>query len=47
PQFPPIGDRVIIALQTIASGQASPADAMKALQKDAESMLEKEGVKIR
>ena len=47
PQFPPIGDRVIIALQTIASGQATPTDAMQALQKDAESLLEKEGVKIR
>lgn len=46
PQFPPIGDRVAIALQTIASAQATPADAMRALQKDAESLLEKEGVKI-
>ncbi|MCC6174874.1 MAG: extracellular solute-binding protein [Chloroflexi bacterium] len=47
PQFPPIGDRVIIAIQSIASGQAKAADAMKALQKDAEGLLEKEGVKVR
>ena len=46
PQFPPIGDRVIIAMTAIASGQASVADGMKALQKDAEGILEKAGVKI-
>ena len=47
PQFPPIGDRVIIAITAIASGQTTAADGMKALQKDAESILEKAGVKIR
>jgi multiple sugar transport system substrate-binding protein len=47
PQFPPIGDRVIIALTGIASGQTKTADGMRALQKDAESILEKAGVKIR
>lgn len=47
PQFPPIGDRVIIALTAIASGQTTAADGMKALQRDAESLLRKEGVKIR
>ncbi len=47
PQFPPVGDRVTIAIQSIASGQATAADAMKSLQKDAESLLEKEGVKVR
>jgi multiple sugar transport system substrate-binding protein len=46
PQFPPVGDRVIIAMTAIASGQASVADGMKALQKDAEGILEKAGVKI-
>jgi multiple sugar transport system substrate-binding protein len=43
PQFPPIGDRVIIALTAIASGQTSAADGMKALQRDAEALLRKEG----
>jgi multiple sugar transport system substrate-binding protein len=43
PQFPPIGDRVIIALTSIASGQATAVDAMKAMQKDAEALLRKEG----
>ncbi|HEX2172368.1 MAG TPA: hypothetical protein VHL09_07980, partial [Dehalococcoidia bacterium] len=47
PQFPPVGDRVAIAIQSITSGQATASDAMKSLQKDAESMLEKEGVKVR
>lgn len=47
PQFPPIGDRVIIAMTAIASGQTSVADGMKSLQKDAEGILEKAGVKIR
>jgi len=46
PQFPPVGDRVIIAMTAIASGQTSAAAGMKALQKDAESILEKAGVKI-
>jgi len=46
PQFPPVGDRVIIAMTSIASGQASVADGMKSLQKDAEGILEKAGVKI-
>lgn len=47
PQFPPIGDRVIIALTSISSGQATAADAMKALQKDAESLLRKEGAPMK
>jgi multiple sugar transport system substrate-binding protein len=46
PQFPPVGDRVIIAMTAIASGQTSVADGMKSLQKDAESILEKAGAKI-
>jgi multiple sugar transport system substrate-binding protein len=46
PQFPPVGDRVIIAMTSIASGQASVADGMKSLQKDAEGILDKAGVKI-
>jgi multiple sugar transport system substrate-binding protein len=46
PQFPPVGDRVIIAMSAIASGQTSVADGMKSLQKDAEAILEKAGVKI-
>lgn len=47
PQFPPLGDRVIIALTAIASGQTSAADGMKALQRDAEALLRKEGVPIK
>jgi len=47
PQFPPIGDRVIIAMTAIASGQTNITDGMKSLQKDAEAILEKAGVKIR
>ena len=47
PQFPPIGDRVIIALTAIASGQTTAADAMKALQKDAEALLRKEGAPMK
>jgi multiple sugar transport system substrate-binding protein len=46
PQFPPIGDRVIIAMTAIASGQKSAVEEMKALQKDAETILRREGVKI-
>ena len=46
PQFPPVGDRVIIAMTAIASGQTSVGVGMKALQKDAEAILEKAGVKI-
>jgi multiple sugar transport system substrate-binding protein len=46
PQFPPVGDRVIIAMTAIASGQVGVSDGMKALQKDAEGILEKAGVKI-
>ena len=47
PQFPPIGDRVIIALTAIASGQTGAADGMKALQKDAEALLRKEGAPMK
>ena len=47
PQFPPIGDRVIIALRSIASAQATPSEAIQSLQRDAESLLEKEGVTLR
>ena len=39
PQFPPIGDRVIIALTAIASGQTGAADGMKALQRRADEGL--------
>jgi multiple sugar transport system substrate-binding protein len=46
PQFPPVGDRVIIAMTSIISGQASVADAMKSLQTDVIGILQKEGVKI-
>jgi hypothetical protein len=38
---------VIIALTAISSGQATAADAMKALQKDAESLLRKEGAPMK
>jgi len=41
-----VGDRVIIAMTAIASGQTSATAGMKALQKDAEAILEKAGVKI-
>jgi len=47
PQFPPIGDRVIIALTAIASGQTGAADGMKALQKDAEALLRKDGAPMK
>ncbi len=47
PQFPPIGDRVIIALTAIASGQTTAADGMKALQKDVEALLRKEGAPMK
>ena len=47
PQFPPIGDRVIIALTAIASGQTGAADGMKALKKDAEALLRKEGAPMK
>ncbi len=47
PQFPPIGDRVIIAMTAIASGQTGVEEGMKALQKDAETILRREGVPIR
>jgi multiple sugar transport system substrate-binding protein len=47
PQFPPLGDRVIIALTAIASGQTTAADGMKALQRDAEALLRREGVQIK
>jgi multiple sugar transport system substrate-binding protein len=47
PQFPPIGDRVTIAMTAIASGQVSAADGMKALQRDVEAILRKEGIQIK
>jgi len=47
PQFPPIGDRVTIALTAIASGQVSAADGMKAAQRDVEAILRKEGIQIK
>lgn len=47
PQFPPIGDRVVIALTSIASGQATVDAALKSLQKDAIAILEKQGVKVK
>ncbi|MHB1415714.1 MAG: ABC transporter substrate-binding protein, partial [Chloroflexota bacterium] len=46
PQYPPVGDRVVIAITSITSGQATAEAAMKSLQQDAISTLEKEGVKI-
>jgi multiple sugar transport system substrate-binding protein len=46
PQFPPVGDRVTIAMTAIGSGQTSVADGMKSLQKEAEGILEKAGVKL-
>jgi len=47
PSFPPVGDRVIIAMTAIASGQTSVAEGMRALQVDAERILEKAGVKVK
>lgn len=47
PQFPPIGDRVTIALTAIASGQTSAADGMKSAQRDVEALLRKEGIQIK
>jgi multiple sugar transport system substrate-binding protein len=47
PQFPPLGDRVIIALTAIASGQTTAADGMKALQRDTEALLRKEGAPMK
>ncbi len=47
PEFPPIGDRVSIALSEIATGQKSAEQAMKDAQRDVESILEKAGHKIK
>ena len=47
PEFPPIGDRVSIALSEIATGQKSAEQAMRDCQKDVEGILEKAGHKIR
>jgi len=47
PQFPPIGDRVIIALTAIASGQTTAADGMRALQGDVLALLRKEGAPMK
>ena len=38
---------MIIALTAIASGQTGAADGMKALQKDTESLLRKEGAPMK
>ena len=47
PEFPPVGDRVSIALSEITTGQ-KPADrAMRDAQQDVESILVKAGHKIR
>lgn len=46
PQFPQIGDRVIIALTSIISGQKTAEAAMDELQKDAADILIKSGVKL-
>ena len=47
PEFPPIGDRVSIALSEIVSGQKPATQAMKDAQHDVEAMLVKAGHKIR
>lgn len=47
PEFPPIGDRVSIALSEISTGQKSAEQAMKDAQRDVEVILMKAGHKIR
>ncbi|MHB1134340.1 MAG: ABC transporter substrate-binding protein [Chloroflexota bacterium] len=47
PQFPPIGDRVAIAMTAITSGQATAADEMRKVQTDAIGILQKEGIQVK
>ena len=42
-----LGARAAASAEAFASGQATAADTMTSLQKDAEALLENEGVKIR
>lgn len=46
PEFPPITDRVVIALSEIATGQKSAADAMRQANADIVQILQKAGHKI-
>lgn len=47
PEFPPIGDRVSIALGEIVSGQKPAGQAMRDAQRDVEGILVKAGYQIR
>jgi hypothetical protein len=47
PEFPPIGDRVSIALSEISTGQKPAAQAMRDAQRDVEGILTKAGRTIR
>jgi multiple sugar transport system substrate-binding protein len=47
PEFPPIGDRVSIALSEISTGQKPAAQAMREAQRDVEGILTKAGRSIR
>jgi len=46
PEFPPIGDRVAIALSEISTGQRSAEEAMEAAQNDVVGILEQAGYDI-
>ncbi len=47
PEFPPITDRVVIALNEIVAGQKSARDAMTQANNDAIQILEKAGHKVK
>jgi multiple sugar transport system substrate-binding protein len=47
PEFPPVGDRVSIALSEIVTGQKSAEQAMRDAQRDVEAILIKAGHRIR
>jgi multiple sugar transport system substrate-binding protein len=47
PEFPPVGDRVSIALSEIVTGQKGAEQAMKDAQRDVEAILIKAGHSIR
>jgi len=47
PEFPPVGDRVSIALSEIVTGQKNAEQAMKDAQRDVEGILVKAGRTIR
>jgi len=47
PEYPPIGDRVSIALSEISTGQKPAAQAMRDAQRDVEGILTKAGRSIR